>query len=354
MKHNEQRIFDEQLQEDFLSAWPIDMIREIPLHRYVSVNDQTTFCQYVETITRPLGSIKGMNSVKFGIYRRRKPEERPKHVISNKTHSWSQRFHDDSNDEEKVFKKVIEEVYSIASYASEGYFEHICYLNLPSIFRWKVAYLYSGGRLIPIFSIENLRAIVSTLGMPNVDRKTTYWQMQQFLIDRKPLGMTSVEFMRVLYEEFRLGDAEDRELAKRRRVRNGIKSKNLQPVFRKGNAGGMTSPLHNNLQQRLYDQLCLKHGESCVNMERNWIDLLVELKDRLILFEVKPCTFAEDCLKLALGQLMLYAYQAQAIHQDKSIELVIAGPNKLTGEERAMMTFLSERVSFPISYLQID
>ncbi|RXF70538.1 hypothetical protein [Arcticibacter tournemirensis] len=63
MKNKEQRMFDKQLQEDFLSAWPIDTIREIPLPKYVSVNDKTTFCQYVETITRPLGSINGMNSI---------------------------------------------------------------------------------------------------------------------------------------------------------------------------------------------------------------------------------------------------------------------------------------------------
>lgn len=354
MKRNEQRLLDEQLQEDFLSVWPIDSIKKIPLYKYVNVNDKTTFCQYVETVTRPLGSIKGMNSIKFGIYKRRRPEERPKHVISNDTHSWSQRFHDERNRENEVFKKVIDEVYKIAIYANSGDFEAISYLNLPSIFRWKVAYLYSGGRLIPIFNLENLRTIVTTLGMTNVKKKTIYWEMQQFLIDRKPLGMTSVEFMRVLYDKLRLGDAEDSRPANRRRVRKGTRSKNQQQVFRRGSAGGIINSLHNSLQQRLYDQLCSNYGEASVDMERNWIDLLVELEDRLILYEVKPYPFAEDCLKLALGQLMLYAYHAQKNYSDKSIELVVAGPNDLTQEEHGMMKFLSEHVDLPICYYQVS
>lgn len=350
---NAQRLADELLQVEFLQAWPADTIELIPLERYVNVGDKTTFCQYVETVTRPLGSIKGMNSIKFGIYKRRNPSARPKNAFSNSTHSWSTRFNAVSGDEFEVYKTVISEISKIASFAIIGDFGQIQDLHLMSIFKWKVAYLYSSGRLIPIFSIENLRSIVIHLGMEGVDRYTTYWNMQQFLISRKPLGKTSVEFMRLLYDEFRLGYDKPPLPAKRNRKRKASKSKSLVPVNRKGCEAGISNQVHNLLQMKLYNQLCSEYTESCVDMEKDWVDLLVELPEKVILFEIKPFPYAEDCIKAALGQLLLYAFFAIKNYR-KTIELVIAGPNGITLEESELLLFLSNRVKFPISYLKIS
>ena len=60
----------EILFEEFHNRWKIEDIKNMKLEDYVSVGDKDTFCQWLETKTRQLGSIKGINSSKFGIYKR--------------------------------------------------------------------------------------------------------------------------------------------------------------------------------------------------------------------------------------------------------------------------------------------
>lgn len=44
--------------ESFLARWPIERVSNITLRQYVSVNDSDTFCQWVETRTKDIRSIK--------------------------------------------------------------------------------------------------------------------------------------------------------------------------------------------------------------------------------------------------------------------------------------------------------
>ena len=67
-----------EILNEFLESWNIDTIKSLTLEQYVSVGDKDTFCQWLETKTRALGSIKGINSSKFGIYKRSDPNAKPK------------------------------------------------------------------------------------------------------------------------------------------------------------------------------------------------------------------------------------------------------------------------------------
>ena len=62
-----------ELLDEFLNRWQIEDVESMTLQKYVSVGDKDTFCQWVETKTRMLRSIKGMTSIKFGIYERKDP-----------------------------------------------------------------------------------------------------------------------------------------------------------------------------------------------------------------------------------------------------------------------------------------
>lgn len=67
-----------EILNEFLERWDIKTIQSMKLEQYVSVGDKDTFCQWLETKTRALGSIKGINSSKFGIYKRSDPNAKPK------------------------------------------------------------------------------------------------------------------------------------------------------------------------------------------------------------------------------------------------------------------------------------
>jgi len=59
-----------EILRQFLDRWSANEVRQMTLEQYVSVGDKDTFCQWLETKTRVLGSIKGVYSWKFGIYKR--------------------------------------------------------------------------------------------------------------------------------------------------------------------------------------------------------------------------------------------------------------------------------------------
>jgi len=93
---------------DFLDRWTVDEVKQMTLDKYVSVGDKDTFCQWLETRTRILGSIKGIKSSKFGIYKRRDKSKKPKLLRNDNDYSW-QKFYSD-NDHNEAFKKIRNEI----------------------------------------------------------------------------------------------------------------------------------------------------------------------------------------------------------------------------------------------------
>jgi len=73
-----------ELLNNFLNKLNIDKVIEMKLEDYVSIGNKDTFCQWVETKTRILGSIKGLTSIKFGIYERKIQEKRSRKKLERK------------------------------------------------------------------------------------------------------------------------------------------------------------------------------------------------------------------------------------------------------------------------------
>lgn len=59
-----------ELLDAFLNRWTIENVDKTTLQEYVGLGNKDTFCPWVETKTGILGSIKGLTSIKFGIYER--------------------------------------------------------------------------------------------------------------------------------------------------------------------------------------------------------------------------------------------------------------------------------------------
>ncbi|MCH2034654.1 MAG: hypothetical protein MK202_14175 [Tenacibaculum sp.] len=52
--------------KEFHKKWDFDKVKSMTLDKFVSVDDKTTFCYWVETETRHVGSITGSTSIKLG------------------------------------------------------------------------------------------------------------------------------------------------------------------------------------------------------------------------------------------------------------------------------------------------
>ncbi len=77
-----------ELLDLFLGRWTIENGLDMTLEEYVGLGNKDTFCQWIETRTRIYGSIKGMTSIKFGIYERKDLAKRPKSYNNDEKYSW--------------------------------------------------------------------------------------------------------------------------------------------------------------------------------------------------------------------------------------------------------------------------
>lgn len=104
-----------KLLNDFLSAFPLETLSDMPLEKYTNLNRSDSFCYWVESRTSELGSIWGGSSYKFGIY---KYNERPKgdasHVMCDDVYAW---YTKNGNTAQEAYEFVRGEIVKVASHA---------------------------------------------------------------------------------------------------------------------------------------------------------------------------------------------------------------------------------------------
>lgn len=70
-----------------------------------------------------------------------------------------------------AFNKIRTDILNIVELAEKGKFQQINHIALPNLFKWKIAFLYSNERIIPIFRSEVLFKIAHHFGLTIKDPK---------------------------------------------------------------------------------------------------------------------------------------------------------------------------------------
>lgn len=195
----EQRLLrSREILNSFLERWPLEQVRNMTLSQYVDTGNPDTFCQWVETKTRPLGSIKGHFSNKFGIYKRKNLNKIPSNLISDEVYSW-QRYYGVKRDE--AFKNVKQDIINIILASQSGDFDHIDNIHLNHLLKWKIAFLYSNEKIVPIFKKEILHNIAEHQGLNDVKKLPTS-RLQDFIYNNKPAHQHVYQYASDLFNEF--------------------------------------------------------------------------------------------------------------------------------------------------------
>jgi len=226
----------QELLAQFLERWPESAVERLTLPQYVGVRDKDTFTYWVETLTRPLGSIKGTFSDKFGIYLRSKPAKLSKNRTNDNQYTWMPRL---GKSRQEAFRTVKQELLSIIRFAATGDFAKIDGIHLHQMFKWKVASLYSNERLVPIFKQEVLSRIADAYGLATTS-KTQTSEIHALLINRKPSDQDIYSYMEALYERY--GSEHHKEPISRKpqggtngkpaKTRKGVATKNIAAQLR--------------------------------------------------------------------------------------------------------------------------
>ncbi len=335
----------------FLEQWPIELVEQMTLNEYVSVGNKDTFCQWLETKTKALGSIKGITSIKFGIYKRKDPNKRPKSYRNDDQYSW-QKYYGDSRPE--AFKRIKKELLEVIEYASKGQLEKIDKIHLTNFVKWKVAYLYSNERLVPIFKKEVLIKILAHFGI-KANFGTPISQAQRTIIANKPSHLSIYEYAESLYQKFGGADYHDKgkkkAKAKKRIRRRASSNKNIKPHIRKGGASYIANQKHNILQEALRKKLISLYSEENVLMEEDFVDLKLTLPELITFYEVKSSSYASDCIREALGQILSYAHYDSDIRPKR---LVIVGQYPANDNEIDFIKYIQSNLKVEFKYEHID
>jgi hypothetical protein len=342
-----------ELLDEFLDRWTIENVQNLTLKEYVGLGNKDTFCQWVETKTRMLGSIKGMTSIKFGIYERKDPAKRPKKYKNDNQYSWLKCY---GKNRKKAFEKTKCDVIKIIQLSEVGKFAEIDMILLPDLFKWKVAFLYSNERLIPIFKRDILFKIANHYGL-KTDRHTTISEIQNVMILNKPAHLNVYAFMRQLYNPF--GDNEEkieivgsttrkRQIRTTRRAANG---RNTTTQTRTATRNYVAEQKHNKIQEALVKLLSDKYGKDNVILEENYVDIKLIQPNYIGFYEVKSSSYASECIKEALGQILLYSLSDTDERPKKHI---VVGQYPTTDNDKKYIDFLKQNLKLEFDYLNVE
>jgi hypothetical protein len=339
----------EVILNNFLMNWPVEKVANMPLSEYVSTNNHNTFCYWVEIKAIDLGNIRGYNSSKFGIYKRKNVNKKPKRLFSDNEYSWQKHYGDTKT---TAFDNVKTEIIQIINFAKNGELSRIDDIKLNPLTKWKIAFLYSDELLVPIYKREVLENIAKDLGN-KINKKTPYSDLYKIIINNKPPHLNVFEYSDDLYRKYsRLSSTESATTKGiRKSKRKGTDSKNTNDQERKGGKKVVVKQFHNLLQQNLYDWLVKKHGISSVIMEENHVDIKLKKDDEIIFYEVKSNAHAADCIKAALGQVLAYTFGDPEL---KNKEIIIAGPNPLKSNEISFVDYIKKQLKIKFSYISIN
>lgn len=175
----------DKLLSDFLEIFPVEKLKTMDLTQYTDVVEKdklnNSFTYWVETKLKELGSIKGGNSAKFGIYRFNK-EPTDDGMNYDNTYAWNKKF----GTKEKAWEIIREKVYKIAKLATEEKFSEIDEItDLWPGYKWKITFLYSNKKIINTFTYDALLFLSKQYGH-DFSRKTRYSELYEFLIAQKP------------------------------------------------------------------------------------------------------------------------------------------------------------------------
>lgn len=181
---------DKKLLEIFLGQFPIDKLKDLKLERYTNTgddrkntdedgNERDDFTYWVEWKLDSLGGIKGGSSYKFGIYKcNSKPDIKTKgykYDPENK-YAWAEKYEPEGKSNISyldVFEEIRKRLVDVAEAAWKDDIDYhtIETTFLGDAFKWKVAFLYSRNRLIPVYKKEALYNAAKILGYEGSDEE---------------------------------------------------------------------------------------------------------------------------------------------------------------------------------------
>ncbi len=317
------------LLKTFLNRWSLKKVKKMTISEYSQLNNNDTFCYWVEYKTQKLANISGSaNSFKFEIFERKDKSKiyKTDDYKKDELYSWRKRA---GSTREEAFTKTKLNIIRIIKSSLAGNFGEIDSkeITLSPIFKWKIAFLYSDKRLLAISDKKSVKWLAEQYKMKNF-KNARISSVHRFLIEQ----IDNNNYWNNIAEMWELCDLFKKNeqviiIERKLRGRKGTTIKKSNEYYRVIDIHKKILIIrkHNKIQKTLYEKLVSKFGKKAVEMEMNFIDIRVELENKVIFFEVKCADSATKCIRVALGQIIEYAFKDNT---KKEKVIVIYGDKK--------------------------
>jgi len=186
----------EALRKRFLHDFPVEKIKRLPIEQYVS-GKPNSFCNVLERTLQELGSIRGSNALKFGIYFGRTKSD------PVKKYRFSKKYGSDTN---KVYDLIKTGILDLLISGEKQDFDAIEKNILSPMFKGKILNTYYPEYYLNIFSEEYLKFYLTKLGILFSDDENVT-DLGQKLIDFKKIypvmkNWSNMEYGEFLWREF--------------------------------------------------------------------------------------------------------------------------------------------------------
>jgi len=171
------------------------------------------------------------------------------------------------------------------------------------------------------------------------------------MISHKPSHFSIYEYASTFWKEFGGKKKLNAQIKARRTIRKAVTEKNTGTQTRRGTTTYFATQKHNILQETLKNKLVAKYGQENVFMETNFVDIKVIQPDVIYFYEVKSSAYASDCIREALGQILLYAHRDD---DSRPKQLIVAGQYKPNDDEVVFINYVKKNLNLNFSYENID
>jgi len=205
-------------QKEFLKAWNFERVKNMTLQEYTNNDRNDSFCYWIESKTLHTGEIRGATAYKFGIFRRANIETdiKSKTYSTDGEYSWSKKY---GNTKEEAFSKIKSYIIKIVENSLNNNLHAINDIEIFSLFKWKIAFLYNPTKLIPIFKEESLKEIAQKLNISN-SKSLKFSELQEGVIKTKKENMSTLEYGSYLWNKYPLKELNNKESKEKTKVAN--------------------------------------------------------------------------------------------------------------------------------------
>ncbi len=166
----------------FLTAWPYSRVQNMTVEEYADLRNHDSFCYWLEYGSVALGSIGAIPLNKFELWKPKDDKDfKDARFTTDGRFVWNTKKGKLLNE---AFAEIRRLVLEIITQTQNENWAAIDTIPFHSIGKWKIAFLYSNKRLLPIYSKRALLAITKGLGR-EFPYATSVSELQTYILNFK-------------------------------------------------------------------------------------------------------------------------------------------------------------------------